>query len=72
MLNKTVEDLIRIALAGGGLTISAATQTTENLIRIALAASGKATRMHLTTCESKTTEELIRIALAGKGCVSFE
>ena len=71
-MNKTVEDLTRIANAGGGLHLSAASYTTEDLICIAHASSKKKARLHLSSCKSKTTEDLLRIANAGKGCVSFE
>ena len=69
---KTTDDLVRIALAGGGFTIDASKRTTDDLVRVALAAASKpGTRLTLRSLQSRTTDDLVRIALAGKGAVFF-
>ena len=69
--HRTTEELMRIAAAGGGLTINGGARTVEDLMRIAAAAGSRGARVTLTGMNSKTTEDLIRIAAAGKGCVDF-
>ncbi|MBW3328801.1 helix-turn-helix domain-containing protein, partial [Klebsiella pneumoniae] len=73
---KTVDQLVRIAAAGGGLRLSASTKTVDQLVRIAAAAGNSITpnkaKLVLFDLESKTVDELVRIAAAGKGCVLFE
>jgi DNA replication protein len=71
-MNKSVDDLIRIANAGGGLHLDASRYPTDDLIRIANASSNKGARLHLVNTGKKSTDDLIRIANAGKGCASFE
>ncbi|MDZ2401065.1 helix-turn-helix domain-containing protein, partial [Klebsiella pneumoniae] len=70
---KTVDQLVRIAAAGGGLRLSASTKTVDQLVRIAAAAGNSITpnkaKLVLFDLESKTVDELVRIAAAGKGCV---
>jgi DNA replication protein len=69
---RTVEDLVRIAVAGGGFRLHAGTRQTEDLVRIAVAASTKGARIFLAGLGSRTTEDLVRIAVAGKGSVVFD
>ena len=71
-MNKSVDDLIRIAYSGGGLHLDASRYSTEDLIRIAHASSDKGARLHLVNTDTKSTDDLIRIAYTGKGCASFE
>lgn len=71
-MEKTTNELIRIAFAGGGFTIDASTYTTNELIRIAYAASNLRSGIHILNANKKTTDELVRIAFASKGCVTFE
>ena len=42
--NRTTEELIRIAAAGGGFRLSAGTRATEELIRIAAAGKDRSGR----------------------------
>jgi DNA replication protein len=68
---RQVDELIRIAAAGGGFALNAAMKQTDDLIRIAAAASGKGSRITFHGLQLRPTDELIRIAAAGKGCVEF-
>ncbi|MHC3039234.1 helix-turn-helix domain-containing protein [Klebsiella pneumoniae] len=74
---KTIDQLVRIAAAGGGLRINASTKTVDQLVRIAAAAAGNSmnpnkAQLVLFDLESKSTDQLVRIAAAGKGTVLFE
>ena len=70
--NKTVDDLARIALAGGGLCLDAKGYTPDNLVRIALAAKSKGSCLDIENSDSLTVDAMARIALAGGGCVMFK
>lgn len=69
---RSVDELARIALAGGGFTLDCAGRTTDELARIAVAASGKGARIVFRGLENAPIDDLARLAVAGKGCVSFE
>lgn len=69
---RTVDDLIRIAAAGGGFRLEAGGRSTNDLIRIAAAASASGARVTFAGSAGKMTDDLIRIAAAGKGAVVFE
>lgn len=70
MLNrKAIDDLWRIAAAGGGLDFDASSFATDDLWRVASAASGKGARVTFRNISSRSTDELWRLAAAGKGCV---
>ncbi|WP_067522850.1 hypothetical protein [Endozoicomonas ascidiicola] len=71
-MEKTTDQLVRIAAAGGGMRIDSNSKTTDQLVRIAAAASVKAANILIINAESKTTDQLVRIAAAGRGCVSFD
>lgn len=71
-MNKTTEQLVRIAAAGGGFYIDTSNKTTEQLVRIAAAASRSNAKIVVTGASNKTTEQLVRIAAAGKGCIMFD
>jgi hypothetical protein len=64
---QTTEELVRIALAGGGLDLRNRKLSTQELVRIAMAAAPKKTRVKIMA--DRTTEELVRIVMAGRGCV---
>ena len=70
--HRSTDDLIRIAAAGGGFTLTATHRSTEDLIRIAAAASGKGARITFTGLTHRSTEDLIRISAASKGSVVLE
>ena len=67
---KDLNDLIRIANAGGGWEMEAGLRSTNDLVRLANAAGGKG-RLVLSGMTLRPTEDLIRIANAGKGSVFF-
>jgi hypothetical protein len=69
---RHVDELARIALAGGGFALDCAGRSTDDLVRIALAASGKGSRIVFRGLENAPIDDLARLSLAGKGCVSFE
>jgi DNA replication protein len=69
---RSIEELVRIAVAGGGFTTSAAPYTTEQLVRLAGAAGGTGSRIHLLDLADRPTADLVRIALAGDSSISFE
>ena len=68
---RNIDDLIRIAVAGGGLRLDAKRFTTDNLVRLVVAASGSRASIELTNTSSKTTDDLVRISVAGQGRVIF-
>ena len=69
---RPTEDLVRIAEAGGGLTIDASMREIEDLIKIARAARESGGRIHITNIRMWKTDELVQVASVGRGCVSFE
>jgi hypothetical protein len=70
--NRTTDELVRIAAAGGGFRLNASMKLTNDLILIAAAASNKGVRMVFSGLKNRTTDELAQIAAAGKGCVFFD
>ena len=69
---RHIEEVVRIAAAGGGFRMDASMKQTDDLVRIAAAASNKGARIVFTGLKMRQTEELIRIAAAGQGCVFFD
>ena len=69
---KTIDQLVRIAAAGGGMRVSATGKTVDQLVRIAAAASTKQGQIAVTDTQFLTVDQLVRIAAAGQGCVFFE
>ena len=67
-----VNDLVRIAAAGGGLILQAPGYSVSDLIRIASASSSKRARLILKSAARLSVDDLVRVAAAGGGCVSFE
>jgi DNA replication protein len=70
-MSKLTADLVRIAAAGGGMTLPA-TKPTEDLVRICAAASNKRAQITIVGADSLSTADLVRIAAAGEGCVIFD
>ena len=66
-----IDDVLRIALVGGGMDMHASNRTTAELIRIALAASTRGTRLIFRGLADRQTDVVVRIALAGRGTVLF-
>ncbi len=71
-MDRSVEDLCRIAHAGGGLKLDGANFSADELARIAHAGSHKGARIVVTNSLHFTTDELMRIGHIGQGCVFFE
>jgi DNA replication protein len=69
---RTIDDLVRIAAAGGGFKLDASMKRTDELVRIAAAAATNGAKVILTGLTARTTDELVRIGAAGKGSVFFE
>ena len=70
--SRPTEDLVRIATAGGGFKLDAASRPTDDLVAIAAAASDWGVRLVFAGMDGRSTGELIRIAEAGQGNVAFE
>lgn len=68
---RSTEDLMRIAAAGGSLTMDARARSVDDLMRIAAAAGSKGSRICFRGLEHLSTEDLMQISAAGKGCVEF-
>ncbi|WP_421702104.1 hypothetical protein [Aliiroseovarius sp.] len=67
-----VNNLIRVANAGGGLRLDALAFSVDNLLRIANAASSKQARIVIENSSALSADNMIRIGNAGKGAVLFE
>lgn len=67
-----VEQLSRIARAGGGLKILAGAYNVEQLAQIARAASGNSATIFIEGSAALTEDGMATIARAGKGCIVFE
>ncbi len=69
---KTIDQLVRIASAGGGMRINAQGKTVDQLVRIASAASTKGAQITIINVNLFTIDQLVRIASAGKGSIVFD
>ena len=69
--DRKMEDVLRIALAGGGMDMQASNRTTVELTRMALAGSTSGRRLIFRGLADRQPEDLVRIALAGRGTVLF-
>ncbi len=67
-----LDDLIRIAHAGGGFRLDAAHRYPDELMQIATAAKTGGATVIFSGMSVHYTDDLIRIATAGKGSVIFE
>jgi hypothetical protein len=70
--HRATGDLIRLAIAGAGFTLSAAHRPTQDLIRIAIAAQSGGGQVTFTGLTHRPLNDLIRIGVAGKGHVTLE
>lgn len=68
---RSTDELIRILLAGGGLSLDASMRSTDDLIRMALATKHSGAILTLANLHRRPTDELIRIGLASGGRVVF-
>lgn len=69
---RSVNDLVRIAAAGGGFTLNGSTFAVNDLVRIAAAGSNNQARLVFQNLQHLQTNDLVRIAAAGKGAIHFE
>jgi hypothetical protein len=69
---RPIDEMVRIAAAGGGMVIDAGAWPTPELVRIATAAAKSCARVQLHNVSAiRTTDDLAQIALAGGGTVVF-
>lgn len=71
MEHLSVDNLARIAAAGGGFVLDAGRFSVDELARIALAGSAKQSRIGIKSILHLSVDDLARIATAGKGAVQF-
>jgi hypothetical protein len=69
---RSIEELIKIARAGGGFRLDASHCTTDDVIKVAEVAGECGAELHITRICGKSTDELVKIASAGRGRVFFE
>ncbi|WP_327464237.1 hypothetical protein [Sphingopyxis sp.] len=67
--NKPIDDLWRVAAAGGGLDFDASRYSTDQLWRLAAAAGNSGAKLTLRKVGDRATDDLWRLAAAGKGNV---
>ena len=66
---RSIDELIKIARAGGGFTMDASRCTTEEVLRVA---GEFGADLRISRISGKTTDDLVKIATVGKGHVFFE
>ncbi len=71
-MNKSVDDLCRIAANGAGLKLDANGFQVGDLSRIAAIAADKQTDIVIANADIFSTDDLCQIAANGEGCVFFE
>ncbi|HEV2159562.1 hypothetical protein [Bradyrhizobium sp.] len=69
---RSVEDLMKIATAGGGFKMDASKRSTEDLMKIAYCSKTSGARLTFTNMGHRQTIDLMKIASSGGGTVSFE
>ncbi len=69
---RSIEELIKIARAGGGFRLDASHCTTDEVMRLARVAGEYGADLHISKICGKSTDELVKIASVGKGHVFFE
>jgi hypothetical protein len=70
--NRTTDELVRIAHAGGGFRLDTSGRPTEDLVRIAAATRTNKATVIFAGMGMRSTDDLMKIGSAGKGCVIFE
>jgi len=69
---RTTDDLVKIAVAGGGLVLDASSKDANDLVKIATICGGANNTLYLKNCGGFDTTDLIKIAVAGNGHVVIE
>lgn len=69
---RSTNDIVRILLSGGGLSLNGQMRMTDELVRMALAARQSGASFTISGMAMRSTDEIVRIALAGGGRVTFE
>jgi DNA replication protein len=69
---RSNEDLIQIAAAGGGLVLDANGRDVAGLMQIAAISRKRESTLYLKNCGGMNTADLMNIAAAGSGHVVFE
>jgi len=69
---RSIEELIKIAKAGGGFRLDASHCTTDEVLRVAKVAGECGADLRISRICGKSTEDLVEIASAGRGHVFFE
>ncbi|MBF5038534.1 hypothetical protein INP77_03400 [Methylophilus sp. 13] len=67
-----IDQIVRIAAAGGGMTIDAKGKTVDQVVRIAAAASKHQAKLVIKNTQTYTVDQLVRVAAAGNGSVFFD
>ena len=71
-MSIVTDDLVKIADAGGGLTLDADTKSKDELVKIAAAAAMSDAGVTLRNVTALAVDDLVEIAKAGDGCITFE
>lgn len=69
---RTTEDLMKIAVLGGGLVMDASGKDANDLVKIAAATSSGGGTLYLKNCGGIETTNLMFIASAGSGHVVID
>jgi hypothetical protein len=70
--DRTTEDYMKIAAAGGGLVLDASGRDASDLMKIAAASSMGGSTLYLKNCGGFETLDLMKIAASGSGHVVIE
>ncbi|MGM0563974.1 MAG: hypothetical protein ACQES2_06555 [Pseudomonadota bacterium] len=71
-MKKSIEELVRIAAAGGGVRVDGGALDVDELVRIVAAGGAKKTEVIIANADAMKTDGLVRVAAAGQGRVSFD
>ena len=71
-MKLSIDQIVRIAAAGGGLTIDASDNSVDQVVRIAAAASTHQASLVIRHTQNYSVDQLVRIPAAGKGCLVFD
>ncbi len=69
---RSIDEVVRIVEAGGGVVLAASMKRREDLVRIAQAAARSGAKVTLQGLGMRGTDEIVEIASAGGGNVIFD